>query len=107
MQDKPKQFLGMNIDTREDGGIKISASAYVKAQAEYYLPKPLAEYPIYETPSAPQLVIEGLRDRRTQETHHRDAQLHYRILRVGFRAFAAQVYPSMHMCRFANTVNPN
>eukprot|EP00965_Chrysotila_dentata_P048546 1610080-Pleurochrysis_carterae.AAC.1 len=42
MQDKPKQFLGMIIDTREDGGIKIFASAYVKAKAEHYLPKPLA-----------------------------------------------------------------
>eukprot|EP00965_Chrysotila_dentata_P046481 1544874-Pleurochrysis_carterae.AAC.1 len=47
----------MNIDTRDDGGgIKISASAYVKAIAEHYLPKPYAEYPIYETPSTPQLV---------------------------------------------------
>eukprot|EP00965_Chrysotila_dentata_P072735 2404001-Pleurochrysis_carterae.AAC.1 len=56
MQDKPKQFLGMNIDMRDDGGVKISASAYVKAKAETYLPKPLAEYPIYDTPSTPQLV---------------------------------------------------
>eukprot|EP00965_Chrysotila_dentata_P020936 693459-Pleurochrysis_carterae.AAC.1 len=55
MQDKPKQFLGMNIDIRDDGGVKISASAYVKAKAETYLPKPLAEYPIYDTPSTPQL----------------------------------------------------
>eukprot|EP00965_Chrysotila_dentata_P141701 4682917-Pleurochrysis_carterae.AAC.1 len=42
MQDKPKQFLGMNIETRDDGGVKISASANVKAKAETYLPKPLA-----------------------------------------------------------------
>eukprot|EP00965_Chrysotila_dentata_P013031 430231-Pleurochrysis_carterae.AAC.1 len=56
MQDKPKQFLGMNIDMHKDGGVKISVSAYVKAKAETYLPKPLANYPIYETPSTPQLV---------------------------------------------------
>eukprot|EP00965_Chrysotila_dentata_P012647 417345-Pleurochrysis_carterae.AAC.1 len=41
---------------RDDGGVKISASAYVKAKGETYLPKPLAEYPIYDTPSTPQLV---------------------------------------------------
>eukprot|EP00965_Chrysotila_dentata_P174104 5747470-Pleurochrysis_carterae.AAC.1 len=46
----------MNIDMRDDGGVKISASAYVKAKAEAYLPKPLADYPIYDTPSTPQLV---------------------------------------------------
>eukprot|EP00965_Chrysotila_dentata_P171747 5667831-Pleurochrysis_carterae.AAC.1 len=46
----------MNIDMRKDGGVKISASAYVKAKAETYLPKPIADYPIYETPSTPQLV---------------------------------------------------
>eukprot|EP00965_Chrysotila_dentata_P182633 6030761-Pleurochrysis_carterae.AAC.1 len=28
MQDRPKQFLGLNIDMRKDGGVKISASAY-------------------------------------------------------------------------------
>eukprot|EP00965_Chrysotila_dentata_P048139 1596537-Pleurochrysis_carterae.AAC.1 len=56
MQDKPKQFLGMNIDMRKDGGVKISASAYAKAKAETYLPKPLADYPIYDTQSTPQLV---------------------------------------------------
>eukprot|EP00965_Chrysotila_dentata_P020534 680222-Pleurochrysis_carterae.AAC.1 len=56
MQDKPKHFLGMNIDMREDGGVKISASAYVKAKAETSLPKLLADYPIYDTPSTPQLV---------------------------------------------------
>eukprot|EP00965_Chrysotila_dentata_P139835 4622997-Pleurochrysis_carterae.AAC.1 len=39
MQDKPKQFLGMNIGMRKDGGVKISASAYVKAKTETYLPK--------------------------------------------------------------------
>eukprot|EP00965_Chrysotila_dentata_P075923 2508800-Pleurochrysis_carterae.AAC.1 len=42
MQSKPKQFLGMNIDVGESGSVKISASAYVKAKAEFYLPKPLA-----------------------------------------------------------------
>eukprot|EP00965_Chrysotila_dentata_P149427 4934916-Pleurochrysis_carterae.AAC.1 len=41
---------------RKDGGVKIYASAYVKAKAETYLPKPFAEYPIYDTPLAPQLV---------------------------------------------------
>eukprot|EP00965_Chrysotila_dentata_P113719 3759628-Pleurochrysis_carterae.AAC.1 len=41
---------------RDDGGVKISASAYVKEKAEAYLPKPLADYPIYDTPSTPQLV---------------------------------------------------
>eukprot|EP00965_Chrysotila_dentata_P182182 6015958-Pleurochrysis_carterae.AAC.1 len=46
----------MNIDMRDDGGVKVSASAYVKAKAETYLPKPLSEYPIYDTPSTPQLV---------------------------------------------------
>eukprot|EP00965_Chrysotila_dentata_P057762 1915364-Pleurochrysis_carterae.AAC.1 len=41
----------------EDGGIKISASAYyVKAKADHYLPKPLADYPLYETPATPQLM---------------------------------------------------
>eukprot|EP00965_Chrysotila_dentata_P101889 3363211-Pleurochrysis_carterae.AAC.1 len=28
LQDKPKQFLGMNIEMRDDGGVKISAAAY-------------------------------------------------------------------------------
>eukprot|EP00965_Chrysotila_dentata_P111277 3678878-Pleurochrysis_carterae.AAC.2 len=41
---------------RADGGVKISAAAYVKAKAETYLPKPLEEYPLYDTPSTPQLV---------------------------------------------------
>eukprot|EP00965_Chrysotila_dentata_P007441 241397-Pleurochrysis_carterae.AAC.1 len=39
-----------------DGGVKISASAYVRAKAETYLPKPLADNPLYDTPSTPQLV---------------------------------------------------
>eukprot|EP00965_Chrysotila_dentata_P183358 6054752-Pleurochrysis_carterae.AAC.1 len=43
MQDKAKQFLGMNIDMGKDGSVKVSATAYVKAKAEFYLPKPLAE----------------------------------------------------------------
>eukprot|EP00965_Chrysotila_dentata_P100787 3329511-Pleurochrysis_carterae.AAC.3 len=47
---------GMKIDMRDDGGIELSASAYVKAKAEYFLPKPLAEYPIYETPPTTQRV---------------------------------------------------
>eukprot|EP00965_Chrysotila_dentata_P053733 1782676-Pleurochrysis_carterae.AAC.1 len=55
LQEKPKQFLCMNIDMRADGGVKISAAAYVKAKAETYLPKPLEEYPLYDTPSTPQL----------------------------------------------------
>eukprot|EP00965_Chrysotila_dentata_P159232 5260035-Pleurochrysis_carterae.AAC.1 len=46
----------MNIDMRKDGGVKISASAYLKAKADTYLPKPLGNYPIYDTPSMPQLV---------------------------------------------------
>eukprot|EP00965_Chrysotila_dentata_P072188 2385556-Pleurochrysis_carterae.AAC.1 len=54
--DKPKQFLGMNIDMRDDGGVKISAAAHVRAKAETYLFKPLEEYPLYNTPSTPQLV---------------------------------------------------
>eukprot|EP00965_Chrysotila_dentata_P076040 2512529-Pleurochrysis_carterae.AAC.4 len=40
----------------EDGGVKISASAFVKAKAEIYLPTPLGEYPLYDTASTPQLV---------------------------------------------------
>eukprot|EP00965_Chrysotila_dentata_P105567 3486505-Pleurochrysis_carterae.AAC.1 len=41
----------------DDGSVKISASAYVKAKAETYLPKALDEYPVYDTPSStPQLV---------------------------------------------------
>eukprot|EP00965_Chrysotila_dentata_P177236 5853486-Pleurochrysis_carterae.AAC.1 len=56
LQERPKQFLGMNIDMRADGGVKISAAAYVKAKAEIYLPAPLEEYPLYDTPSTPQLV---------------------------------------------------
>eukprot|EP00965_Chrysotila_dentata_P170982 5642992-Pleurochrysis_carterae.AAC.1 len=58
LQDKPKQFLGMNIKMRDDGGVKISAAAYVRAKAETYLPKPLDEYPLYDIPSTPQLVKE-------------------------------------------------
>eukprot|EP00965_Chrysotila_dentata_P261391 6214234-Pleurochrysis_carterae.AAC.2 len=38
------------------GGVKVSADAYITAKAEYYLPKPLAEYPHFDTPSSPQLV---------------------------------------------------
>eukprot|EP00965_Chrysotila_dentata_P075348 2488441-Pleurochrysis_carterae.AAC.1 len=55
MQNKPNQLLGMNIDLGKDGSVKVSAAAYVKAKAECYLPKPLAEYPRFETPSTPQL----------------------------------------------------
>eukprot|EP00965_Chrysotila_dentata_P233482 6199604-Pleurochrysis_carterae.AAC.1 len=40
---------------RANGGVKISAAAYVKAKAETYLPKPLEEHPLYDTPSTPQL----------------------------------------------------
>eukprot|EP00965_Chrysotila_dentata_P086341 2848726-Pleurochrysis_carterae.AAC.1 len=46
----------MNIVIGDDGSVKVSASAYVKAKAEFYLPKPLAEYPRFDTPSSPQLV---------------------------------------------------
>eukprot|EP00965_Chrysotila_dentata_P019885 658578-Pleurochrysis_carterae.AAC.1 len=56
MQDKPKQFLDMNIDLGNDGSVKVSPAAYVKAKAEFYLPKLLAEYPRIEAPSTPQLV---------------------------------------------------
>eukprot|EP00965_Chrysotila_dentata_P146919 4850608-Pleurochrysis_carterae.AAC.1 len=38
LQDKPKQLLRMNIGMGEDGGVKISASAYVEAKAETYFP---------------------------------------------------------------------
>eukprot|EP00965_Chrysotila_dentata_P178311 5889186-Pleurochrysis_carterae.AAC.1 len=48
LQEKPKQFLGMNVDMRADGGVEVSAAAYVKAKAETYLPKPLEEYPLYD-----------------------------------------------------------
>eukprot|EP00965_Chrysotila_dentata_P145665 4811389-Pleurochrysis_carterae.AAC.1 len=41
---------------RADGGVKISASAYVKAKAKTYLTRSLADYPFYDTPSTPQLV---------------------------------------------------
>eukprot|EP00965_Chrysotila_dentata_P133854 4427075-Pleurochrysis_carterae.AAC.3 len=40
----------------DDGSVKVSAAAYVKAKAEFYQPKPLAEYARFETPSSPQLV---------------------------------------------------
>eukprot|EP00965_Chrysotila_dentata_P091976 3036041-Pleurochrysis_carterae.AAC.3 len=53
MQTKPKQFLGMNIDMADNGDVKISADAYIKATAEVYLPKPLTECPRFETPSSP------------------------------------------------------
>eukprot|EP00965_Chrysotila_dentata_P040054 1330391-Pleurochrysis_carterae.AAC.1 len=53
VQTKPKQFLGMNIDMDVQGGFKVSADAYVKAKAEHYFPKPLAEYPHFDTPSSP------------------------------------------------------
>eukprot|EP00965_Chrysotila_dentata_P020421 676819-Pleurochrysis_carterae.AAC.1 len=56
LQTKPKLFLGMNIDIGDDGSDKVSASAYVKAKAEFYLPKPLTEYPRFDTPLSPQLV---------------------------------------------------
>eukprot|EP00965_Chrysotila_dentata_P003431 111753-Pleurochrysis_carterae.AAC.1 len=56
LQDKPKQFLEVNIDMGDDTSVKISASAYVKAKAKTYLPKPLDEYPLYDTLSTPQLV---------------------------------------------------
>eukprot|EP00965_Chrysotila_dentata_P088858 2933541-Pleurochrysis_carterae.AAC.1 len=55
LQETPKQLLGMNIDMQADGGVKISASTYVKAKAETYLPQPIADYPLYDTPSRPQL----------------------------------------------------
>eukprot|EP00965_Chrysotila_dentata_P100223 3311129-Pleurochrysis_carterae.AAC.1 len=42
---------------RADGGVKISAAAYVKAKAETYLPKPLEEYPLYDTPSTPPQLV--------------------------------------------------
>eukprot|EP00965_Chrysotila_dentata_P000252 7580-Pleurochrysis_carterae.AAC.1 len=41
----------MNIDIGDDGSVKVSAAAYVKAKAEFYLPKPLADYPRFDTPS--------------------------------------------------------
>eukprot|EP00965_Chrysotila_dentata_P127255 4207983-Pleurochrysis_carterae.AAC.1 len=56
LQEKSKQFLGMNIDMRADGGVKSSATGCVKAKAETYPPKPLEEYPLYDKPSTPQLV---------------------------------------------------
>eukprot|EP00965_Chrysotila_dentata_P161247 5324762-Pleurochrysis_carterae.AAC.1 len=56
MQDKPKQFLGVKNDIGNDDSVKVSAAAYNKAKAEFYLQKPLAEYPRFETPSTPQLV---------------------------------------------------
>eukprot|EP00965_Chrysotila_dentata_P025997 862286-Pleurochrysis_carterae.AAC.1 len=56
LQSKPKRFLGMNIDIGDDGNVKVSAAAYVKAKAEFYLPKPLADYPRFDTPSSPHLV---------------------------------------------------
>eukprot|EP00965_Chrysotila_dentata_P031372 1045872-Pleurochrysis_carterae.AAC.1 len=52
---------------RADGGVKISAAAYVKAKAETYLPKPLEKYPLYDTPSTPQLV-KDTRSRREKNT---------------------------------------
>eukprot|EP00965_Chrysotila_dentata_P081739 2698317-Pleurochrysis_carterae.AAC.2 len=58
LQDKPKQLLGMNVDMGDDGSVKISASADVKAKAETYLPKPLGKHPLYGTPSTPQLVTD-------------------------------------------------
>eukprot|EP00965_Chrysotila_dentata_P179450 5926171-Pleurochrysis_carterae.AAC.1 len=45
----------MNIDIGDDGSVKVSAAAYVKAKAEFNLPKPLADYPRFDTPSSPQL----------------------------------------------------
>eukprot|EP00965_Chrysotila_dentata_P078575 2589275-Pleurochrysis_carterae.AAC.2 len=47
LQDKPKQFSGIHIEMGDDGSVKIFSSAYVKAEAETYLPKPLDEYPLY------------------------------------------------------------
>eukprot|EP00965_Chrysotila_dentata_P128104 4236053-Pleurochrysis_carterae.AAC.2 len=56
MQEKPTQFLDMNINICASGQVKVSTLAYIKAKAEYYLPPPVAEYPKYDTPASPQLV---------------------------------------------------
>eukprot|EP00965_Chrysotila_dentata_P179708 5934012-Pleurochrysis_carterae.AAC.1 len=58
----------MNIEMRNDGGVKISAAAYVRAKAETYLPMqatrriPLLRHPFDAA------VGEGLRDSGTQGT---------------------------------------
>eukprot|EP00965_Chrysotila_dentata_P111314 3680542-Pleurochrysis_carterae.AAC.2 len=49
--------MGINIDIGASGHVKISASAYIKAKAKYYLPiTVVAEYPRYDSPASPQLV---------------------------------------------------
>eukprot|EP00965_Chrysotila_dentata_P175858 5805396-Pleurochrysis_carterae.AAC.1 len=53
-----------------NGDVKISAAAYVKAKAEFYLPKLLAEYPRFETPSSPQLVKDY--EKAARKEHHVD-----------------------------------
>eukprot|EP00965_Chrysotila_dentata_P026227 869791-Pleurochrysis_carterae.AAC.2 len=54
----------MNIDIGDDGSVKVSASAYVKAKAEFYLPKSLAEYPRFDTPPSAQ----GVKDYETADS---------------------------------------
>eukprot|EP00965_Chrysotila_dentata_P116042 3836134-Pleurochrysis_carterae.AAC.1 len=66
LQERPKQFLGMNIDLRADGVVKISAAAYVKAKAETYLPKPRGIPPLrHHVDTAAR---QGLRDRSAKGT---------------------------------------
>ena len=48
---KPKLFLGMNIAIESRTRITISASKYMRKQAEKLLPKPLSEYPMFDVPA--------------------------------------------------------
>jgi len=57
VMDKPKQFLGTNIDRHGSGkAIKVSARAYIEKMANDCLSKPPDSYPKLSTPCKPKLL---------------------------------------------------
>eukprot|EP00965_Chrysotila_dentata_P039769 1321564-Pleurochrysis_carterae.AAC.1 len=51
------------------GGVKVSADAYVKAKAEHYICQPLAEYPPLDTPSSPHQLVKDYEIAARKEHH--------------------------------------
>ncbi len=51
-----KRFLGANTTLHSDSRITVAATAYVTQLATRFLPKPLAEYPLFQTPCTRDLV---------------------------------------------------
>ena len=51
----PKYFLGSNIDIHSEHEMSLNSRAYVQQMAETSLPKPLATYPVYDTPATKEL----------------------------------------------------